>query len=138
MTKFDASKFDVVLDETDPDFAEKLREALGLEAGETLNIITPQFDRDDGRKVTYIPKTVREYDALTRLGKDELKSVGCSLWDDEGGFLHWLYPAEWYDFIPDGYVMTDICGKEEKFKAGKTDNDQRFGCLAYGFKQSIN
>lgn len=44
----------------------------------------------------------------------------------------WLIPGEWYDYIPDGYLLTDICGRQEPFKRGKTDNDIRFGCLAYG------
>lgn len=51
----------------------------------------------------------------------------------------YLLPAEWYNSIPDGFELVDICGKKEFFKNGKTDNDQRFGCLAYGIlRKHIN
>lgn len=44
----------------------------------------------------------------------------------------YLIPNEWYEYIPDGFDLVCISGKAEKFKRGRTDNDIRFGCLAYG------
>lgn len=53
-------------------------------------------------------------------------------WEDD----HWLYPGEWYDYIPEGYEVVTITGKKEPFRKGKTDDDIRFGCLPYGFKRN--
>ena len=44
----------------------------------------------------------------------------------------WLLPAEWYDAIPNGFPVTDIFGCIEQFERGKTDDDRRFGLLAFG------
>lgn len=43
-----------------------------------------------------------------------------------------LLPAEWYGAIPEGFELISISGRKELFKKGVTDNDQRFGCLAFG------
>lgn len=43
-----------------------------------------------------------------------------------------LIPGEWYNSIPEGFELYDICGHKELFKKGETDDDIRFGCLAYG------
>lgn len=131
----DMTKFDVILDMASPTFAADLEKALGLKPSEKLEIVTPQFTRTDGRLVTYRPRTVREFDALKLMDEQSLKDAGCGIWNKEGGKTHWLYPHEWYDFIPDGYEITDICGNVEPFEKGKTDDDIRYGCLAYGFIQ---
>jgi hypothetical protein len=125
-------KLDFVLDMSDPEFAEKLREAIGLQPGETLEITTPQFDRTD-RLV--VPKPLMDFGRLPFLSEETLVAIGCQQWSDpdaEGRTL-WLFPAEWYDHIPDGTIVTAISGRTEPFKHGKTDNDRRFGALAYGF-----
>lgn len=44
----------------------------------------------------------------------------------------WLFPHEWYDIIPDGFIVTGLHGEQYPFEKGKTDNDKRFGCLGYG------
>lgn len=118
-----------VLNMDDPQFAEKFAEAIGLEAGESVNLIMPQFERTDGLEIKYIPKTAEEFDAIKSMHDDKLLAMGLQRWEKN----HWLYPYEWYSFIPDGYEMICIDGTVEKFKKGVTDNDQRFGALAYGF-----
>jgi hypothetical protein len=125
-------KFDVLLDASAPDFGAQLRAALGLAEGESVEIITPQFTRTDGRVVSYFPRTVEEFDALKLLPEATLKALGLGVWDRDNG-VHWLYPSEWYSCIPEGYELTSISGKRSKFKAGETDDDSRYGCLAYGF-----
>ena len=127
--------FDVILDASDADFADDLTKALGLNPGEKINLITPQFERTDGRVVMYRPTTPEEYSALKEMSSDSLKKIGCQVWDKEGGKTHWLYPHEWYNHIPNGTEVVDICKKVEKFEAGKTDDDIRFGALSYGFIQ---
>ncbi len=50
-------------------------------------------------------------------------------------YVLWLFPAEWYEHIPKGLKIVDINGVVENFEPNKTDDDRRFGCLAYGFLQ---
>ena len=127
------NKFDVILDSSDKDFVEDLTSALGVKDGDSITFISPQFDRMDGRMVTYLPDTAEEYEALKLMNAGNLKKVGCQIWDDNDGQITWLYPAEWYDHIPDGTEVVSISGDVKIFKKGETDNDKRYGALAYGF-----
>ncbi len=131
----DKNKFDVILDSSDKDFTDDLVKALGVKKGESVTFITPQFKRTDGRVVTYQPNTPEEYQALKLMSAENLKKIGCQVWDDEDGKVHWLYPHEWYDYIPDGTEIVGIFGNAEIFKKGETDDDIRFGALGYGFLQ---
>ncbi len=67
---------------------------------------------------------------------DELLAAGFGRWngpaDREDGKTLWLIPASMYDEIPDGIELVTINDKTILFEHGKTDNDRRFGCLAYG------
>lgn len=144
----DLNKFDVILDINDNDFSEKLAEALELKPGEKLEITTPQFTRVGGRAIHYRPASPEEYKALHKLDSDSLKKIGCQKWgnitDDPTSDVDpnapqlWLFPYEWYDSIPDGTKIIDIFGTEEAFEKGKTDDDMRFGALAFGFIQQVN
>lgn len=49
-----------------------------------------------------------------------------------------LFPGEWYDIIPDGFIVTGLYGESYAFEKGKSDDDIRFGCLPYGIKRKIN
>lgn len=126
--------FDVMLNINDPNFAEKLAEAIGVQKGDEVTFITPQFARTDGVAVD-VP--VFDFNQLPNLEEETLKEIGCQEWDapDEEGNVLWLFPAEWYDHIPNGTVVFDINGGEESFVKGETDDDMRFGALAYGFKR---
>lgn len=102
----------------------------------TIQIITPQFDRIDGKVVTSKPSTMEEFETLRTLGEAQLKDLGCGIWSQKDGKTHWLFPKEWYDTIPNGLMVDFICGRTEAFVTGETDDDYRFGCLAYGFIQN--
>jgi hypothetical protein len=126
------TKFDVVLDASAPDFAKRFAEALGVKPGETLQIVTPQFKRTDGLQV---PLLQVSFSNLPMYDEATLKAIGCQKWDEpnaEGETL-WLFPHEWYDIIPDGTPIVDINGEHNAFKHGETDDDMRYGALAYGF-----
>lgn len=114
-----------------PDFAEKLADAIGVTTGDTIEIITPQFEREDGLKPQPIPE---DLDNLKNLSADRLAQIGCRKWDDpdENGNVLWLLPYQWYDSIPEGFMLTCIDGTTEPFRKGVTDDDYRAGCLAYG------
>ena len=124
---------DTVLNIDDKDFAVQLNDSLGVESGDTIEIITPQFDRTDKLEVVYIPKNVEEFDALKTFNKQKLIDLGVGVWYETPKMTHYLYPKEWYDYIPDGYPIAFISGHTEPFETDKTDDDYRYGCLAYGF-----
>ncbi len=126
-------KCDVVLNSDDPDFAEQLRKTIGAEPGDTIEIMTPQFIRTDG----VIPvAALDDFNSLASLSRETLKAIGCCPWDepDDKGEVLWLLPGEWYDRIPEGFPLTCIDGTTAPFKRGETDDDTRYGCLAYGVK----
>jgi hypothetical protein len=95
-----------------------------------LTITFPQFDRTDGIHPVQVEGGKFWFDQLKTLPHETLLALGMGLWE----IGHYLYPVEWYDFIPDGYMVTSICGVDEPFKHGETDNDRRFGMLSYGFR----
>lgn len=128
----DKLKLDVLLDINDKDFVKDLFEALGTTE---VNIVTPTFDRVDGRTVSYFPKTKEEFSSLNDLSKEALTKIGCLVFDVGETWIHWLYPYEWYRFIPEGLEIITISNKTEYFKRGVTDDDIRYGALSYGFIQ---
>lgn len=131
----DETKFDAIFDINDPDFAQKLVDAIGAKPGEEVEFITPQFNRTDGLNV---PLPLCDFSKLNTLSEETLKAIGCQKWDDpdKDGKVLWLYPAEWYDHIPDGTKIVSISGSHKEFKHGKSDDDRRCGALAYGFLKS--
>jgi hypothetical protein len=50
----------------------------------------------------------------------------------EYGPMLWLFPGEWYEHIPEGFEVVTLRFQRERFTRRETDNDIRFGCLAYG------
>jgi len=96
-----------------------------------VEIITPQFERTNGIDPVIPEGGERWFDMLKALPAETLKQIGMGEWKTG----HWLYPAEWYEFIPNGYTITDINGEDKLFIPGETDDDIRYGCLAYGFKR---
>ena len=48
-----------------------------------------------------------------------------------------LFPGEWYDIIPDGFVVTGLYGEKYPFDNTTSSNDIRFGCLAYGITRPL-
>ena len=74
------------------------------------------------------------FDELKECDGVTLRNFGLKVWGslDDNTDL-WAFPVWMYEMIPDGYKVTDIFGNEEEFKHGKTDNDQRCGCLSFGF-----
>jgi len=105
-----------------------------------IEIVTPQFERPAGEPPpAKVPNGKAGFDVLSRLPKEDLLKLGMRQWgrqeDGKGkkfGPMLWLFPGEWYDDIPDGYPIVSISFKKVKFQKGKTDNDIRFGCLAFG------
>lgn len=125
------AKFLLKLGDTNP-LAKQIRDAIGVGPYDEVEVQTPQFERTDGRRIVYLPNTTEQYDRLKTLKPDMLKELGLLPWDENG---LWLFPGEWYDYIPNGYEVTvigDFPYTTELWERGKSDDDIRFGCLAYG------
>ena len=48
-----------------------------------------------------------------------------------------LFPGEWYHIIPNGFMVTGLYGESYPFNLGESDDDIRFGCLAYGIRRIV-
>lgn len=94
-----------------------------------VTITTPQFGRVDNAVISATPSSKEDFDNLRTLDESALRDLGMMSWGEHN---LWLFPGEWYSSIPEEYPVTDIFGREQKFAKGITDNDIRFGCLAYG------
>jgi hypothetical protein len=124
-----------------------------MSKAEQFTIVTPQFTRPDGEPAPApAPTTIMAWDALKTMTDAQRQHMGLRRWgrpephdlesrltlrgstrpDLTGSPMLWLFPGEWYASIPDGYEIVDISFNTEKFKYKETDNDIRFGCLAYG------
>lgn len=120
-----------ILDMDAPDFIERFSKALGVKPGDTLEIMTPQFERTDG--IAPITNPGDLFKILHSLPEPTLKAIGMAPWD---GRL-WLLPYQWFNKIPLGFMLTCIDGTEEPFNPDTTDDDMRFGMLAYGIVPSF-
>ena len=128
------------------DLADTILAAIGAKPGDTIEIVTPTFNRHVSELPPAAPVSTAEwFDALKKIAPDELLALGLRRWtkpaDDDapdaeerwpGEFRLWLFPVEWYTAIPQGYEIVSIMGTREPFERGVTDNDRRFGLLAYG------
>ena len=48
-----------------------------------------------------------------------------------------MFPGEWFNAIPDGFMATGLHGEQEAFYKSLADDDIRFGILAYGFQRPV-
>ena len=118
------------------EFLENPHKALGIPENEKLEFRTPQFEREYKLEISFIPKSKEEFDTIRTLSSEVLKKMGVRVWEkNKNGEVCYLYPDEWYDYIPNGYRILSISGNEEIFTKGETDDDIRFGCLSFGFKR---
>lgn len=117
-----------------PTFAEDFATAIGLQPGEAVEIMTPQFGRTDGLQVPNpVDFTRDDWENLHTRSYEVLKALGCQIWDIDANRCHWLFPCEWYDLIPDGLTVVDINNNTEVFCRETADDDRRFGALSFGF-----
>lgn len=129
------------IDISAPDAGEQLAEAIGAKPGDTIQIVTPQFERaaSEGKIPPYPGDEA--FAKLAALTDAERRAYGLRPWNEPsdpadgdryGGGVLWLLPGEWYDYMPARWRLVDISGRAEAFERGATDNDIRFGCLPYG------
>lgn len=97
-----------------------------------FRVVTPQFEREDGRIPASAPRTREAFEALRRLDEAALAALGLRPWDEAGGLM--LFPAEWFDAIPEGFLVESIGGDTRVFSRATASKDRRFGVLAYGIR----
>lgn len=108
-----------------------IRQAIGAGPDEVVLVKTPQFDRLPTDQVpAEAPAGWLAFLKLYELTGAQLRTLGLGNWD--GGLF--LLPHEWYTHIPRGFPLECIDGTIERFEPGITDDDKRFGCLAYGVR----
>lgn len=141
--------------------AAAIRRAIGATAFEDVEVQTPTFNRPPDWTPAMVPPPIEDRTAwkqFERMNRDDLRAWGCRpfcafttkpnpddhklrgvnqwFWsverDENASHELWLFPAEWYDTIPNGCPITDINGCVELFERGVTDDDRRYGLLAYG------
>lgn len=122
-----------MLDINSPTFANDLANALGIAPGEMIEFVTPQFERTDGIQVRSPMFSPAQWANLPKMADETLRELGLCVWDKTDEGTHYLFPKEWYGIIPRGLKVKFIGGEEEPFIPGETDDDYRFGCLAFGF-----
>lgn len=110
------------------ELAHKIREFIGVGDFEEVGVILPQFNRTDNRAVSILPKDAGWLDTLKNAPLSILRDLGLQYWDKN----LWLFPAEWYDHIPDRYEVVDINFKTKHFVKGESDDGKRCGALPYG------
>jgi len=110
---------------------------LGVGPYDPVGIATPQFHRVDGIVPRRAPGTAEGFDKMMRLPHDVLVRIGVSVWASGEGWMHYLFPGEWYDYIPEGYMVMAINDKNKAFVHGQTDNDIRYGMLPYGWIRGV-
>jgi hypothetical protein len=114
---------------SESELAAKIREAIGADPDEEIDVTTPQFTRTPEQPIPAgPPSTPEEWEALKTMPQIALKEMGLGNWD--GRLM--MFPGEWYRHIPAGFIIEDIFGTAEEFKPGITDDDIRMGFLPYG------
>lgn len=96
----------------------------------SITLVTPQFERQDGKDVSPAPATRDDFEALRDLDVDDLLDLGLRNWD---GSLY-LFPAEWYEHIPGGFEVRTILDETKRFDPNQMSDGRRFGALAYGIE----
>lgn len=83
-------------------------------------------------------ESIDTYDQTIGLTKTQLYSLGLQPWGNEevDGVETdkelWLFPMSFYDHIPAGFPIVYIDFERAAFMPNVTDNDTRFGFLAFG------
>jgi hypothetical protein len=121
----------IIIDADDPEAPQKLSDALGLEPGDSVEIITPQFHRTpDMAPPPGLPATDDEWRQLASMSIVEARERGFGSWD--GGLF--LLPGEWYRHIPPWLNVECISGEKSAWGEEERDSDIRFGFLPYGVR----
>jgi len=130
--------------------AAAIRTAIGASPEEEIEFVTPQFTREPGAiDPSAPPASWDAWLALSSASRSELRERGLRPWggfrlqppdewiEDDAAPTHevWLFPGEWYHAIPLGLPVVGLHCEDDVF-AGDSDDDIRFGCLAFGVRHA--
>lgn len=81
-----------------------------------------------------LTESIATYDEDLGMTESELYDLGLSPWGEEPetGKKLWLFPLSYYPHIPAGFPIVYIDYRRDAFMPNVTDNDTRFGYLAFG------
>lgn len=80
------------------------------------------------------PKHGLEWLALAIAPVPKLEQMGLKVWAKDENTVHWLYPAEWYEHIPQGLFVTTLERKQGWFDREQMPKGS-MPYLPYGFLQ---
>lgn len=100
----------------------------------TSNHFIGTLFRQDGRQVLTPAGMFSAYhlDTLKFEPHAYLQEMGLGLWEPG----HYLFPVEWFDYIPEGYIVHTIEGTTRNFFRNLEGREQRYGMLGFGFKHN--
>jgi len=94
--------------------AAAIRRAIGVGDDALVAFIAPQFTRPDGwPEPAAAPQGFAEFTNLFKMTRQQLEALGLASFD--GGLF--LFPAEWYDFIPRRFSDRDDQREDGKLRA---------------------
>ena len=124
-------------------------------------ITTVPRERTDGKHISWKPKSMKDFNDIKTWNEEKLLDIGMVKWggfkkinedeytpkdeDDEwmeytpddnyatADWMLWLFPKDWFPYIPEGLEYVDINGKKGEFKRSNEDDDSRYGMLSIGF-----
>lgn len=127
----------VLIEGTDEEVSHDITQALRRAGAGVVVLVEPEFPRFPGRIISYRPTARIEFEALRYLSRITLLLIGCRLLDDYAMRRIWLYPAEWYDFIPDHTPIRFANGEVGFFRRGNTPRQDNENFLSFGFVQTL-
>lgn len=71
--------------------------------------------------------------AAGRYDAESLGHLGFRPWKRIGDKDLWVIPIYMLDYIPEGMMVCTISGNVKPFCRATADDDNRFGCLSFGF-----
>ena len=114
----------------------KLQNFLARQLSGKLNYINNKYWQD--KKITgeSIFEKIQDFtisvDDFTSLSVDDAKKLGFCLWSEDQPNLY-LIPSYLWSFLPKGLKVVSFNNDDVVIeKPEDIDNDERFGCLAYG------
>lgn len=88
--------------------------------------------------ISKIQKELKKENPAT-LDNATLMAMGARWWDEpnDKGFALLLLPLWMLPCIKEGTIVTAIDGETFKFKRKTADDDERMGCLSFGFLRDV-
>ncbi len=100
-----------------PQETHTLQSLLNLPADFPLETDTPVLT-DNTKSIHYVPRTPQEFIAVHLYLPDKfITVVGCQILQECDEYIHYLYPADWFNYIPHNSVV--ITSKEIRVRFNK-------------------